>query len=98
MRSILKHPSAWIPIALSLAMLAFIISVLTLHGIPTPDPNADEGVGAHLFQLWLMVEAVMVTFFIVKWIPQKPLQASFVLVIQIAAVITACFPVFYFHL
>ena len=58
MSSILKKPSAWVPIILSLAMLAFILILLALQGVPAPDPDADEGVAAHLFQLWLVLEVL----------------------------------------
>ncbi len=98
MNPTIKNPSAWIPVALSLAMLAFILSILSMYGIPTPDPNADEGVGAHLFQIWLVLEVLMIGFFAVKWLPQMPKQALFVLTLQILAVLAACFPVFYLGL
>jgi len=98
MSPIFKKPSAWIPIALSLAMLTFFLTLLSIHGLPTPDENKDEGVAAHLFQLWLVGEAVMILFFALRWVPQEPKDASLVLVLQIAAVIAPCAPVFYFHL
>lgn len=95
---LLKHPTAWIPIALSLAMLAFIFVMIAIHGIPTPDPNADEGVGAHIFQLWLVLEMVMILIFAIKWVPENPKQACMILAIQIFGVLVGCFPVFYFKL
>ncbi len=97
MYSTLKRPSAWIPIALSFAMLAFILTLLGINGVPTQMPE-DEGVGAHLFQIWLVLEALMIPFFAVTWLPRAPKEALFVLVLQIAAVIAACAPVFYFQL
>ena len=96
MNFILKHPTAWIPIALSLAMIIYIFSLLMLNGIPKPDPNADEGTGAHLFQLWLVLEFFMISFFGIKWLPQAPKTAGIVLAVQILLVLVGCFPVFYF--
>jgi hypothetical protein len=58
----------------------------------------DEGTGAHLFQIWLVLEVFMVGFFAVKWLPQKPKDTLFVLAIQIVAVLIVCAPVFYFKL
>ncbi len=58
----------------------------------------DEGTGAHLFQIWLVVEVLMVAFFAIKWLPLKPKQALLVLAIQIFAVLAACAPVFFLKL
>jgi len=96
--AVMKQPSAWIPIALSIAMLAFILTLLAIHGVPDPAQNADEGVGAHLFQLWLVLEVLMIAFFAIKWLPQTPRLALAVLAMQIVAVLATCFPVFYLEL
>ena len=58
----------------------------------------DEGIGAHLFQIWLALEVLMIGFFAIKWLPQRPKEASFILMILIAAVVAGCFRVFYFKL
>ena len=96
MDAVFKKPSAWIPMVLSLGVLAAMLASLVVFGIPHRE--ADEGVAAHLFQMWLVVEAVMIAFFAVKWLPQKPKQALVILAIQILAVLAACAPVFYFKL
>ncbi len=95
MDPIIKKPSAWIPVAMSFAMLAFIIIYIAIYGISTPNPNADEGVAAHLFQLWLFLEFLMVTFFAIKWLPRNPKPALRVLALQIVAVLAACAPIFF---
>lgn len=94
----IRKPSAWIPIALSLVALAAIIAAILILGVPTPQDNKDEGVGAHLFQIWLVLEVFMVGFFAVKWLPRAPSQAFLILIVQVLAVLAACFPVFFFHL
>jgi len=92
MTSLLKKPSAWIPIALSLAVLAtMLISFMTM-GAPTHQP--DEGTGAHLFQIWLVLEFFMIGFFAMKWLAQKPKQALLILMIQIIFVLAGCAPIF----
>jgi len=58
----------------------------------------DEGPVAHLFQIWLVLEVVMVSFFAIRWLPQSFRSALPVLALQIAAVAIACAPVAYFHL
>ncbi|HEV8601641.1 MAG TPA: hypothetical protein VGQ87_03560 [Patescibacteria group bacterium] len=92
----IKQPSAWIPIALSLTVLtAFLISI-SISGAPVREP--DEGTAAHLFQIWLALEVFMAALFAIKWLPQNPKQALIILAVQIAAVLVACYPVYYFKL
>jgi GrpB-like predicted nucleotidyltransferase (UPF0157 family) len=98
LKLIVKNHLAWVPIVLSLAMIVYIYSLLALNGIPQPDPNADEGVAAHLFQLWLVVEFLMIVFFAFKWLPRTPKSALIILAIQIFLVLVGCFPIFYFKL
>jgi hypothetical protein len=95
MESLLKKPSAWIPIVLSLAILAMLLVTLVTSGLVR---HEDEGVGAHIFQIWLVVEAVLIAFFGSRWLPRMPQQALMVLAVQIIAALAACFPVFYFNL
>ena len=91
-----KHPSAWIPIALSLLFAVAEILMLISSGAPARQP--DEGVMAHLFQLWLVLELVMVAWFAIAWLPRAPTQAIRILLFQLAMIMAVCTPVFYFHL
>ena len=96
MIGILKRPIAWIPILLSLVVIAAWLISIAAFGIPHRE--ADEGTAAHLFQIWLGLEVLMIGFFGIRWLPQKPKPAVVVLAIQIAAALAACAPVFYFNL
>ncbi len=60
---------------------------ITVFGIAREE---DEGIGAHLFQLWLVLEPLMVGFFAVTWLPRAPAQALFIMVLQIS---TALLPI-----
>jgi membrane protein DedA with SNARE-associated domain len=91
----LKRPLAWIPVAMSLAVLAM---VLTTIGISGAVRQQDEGTQAHIFQIWLVLEVVLVTVFAVEWVPRRRKQALVVLAIQLLCVLAACAPVFYFRL
>jgi len=82
MNSLLKKPSAWVPIAIPVAFFAYMVVYISLFGIVR---ETDEGVGAHLFQLWLALEPLMVGFFAVKWLPRAPRQALVILALQIVA-------------
>jgi len=82
MNSILKKPSAWIPIVIPLIFFAYLVIYITIFGIVREE---DEGTGAHLFQLWLVLEPLMIGFFAVKWLPRAPKQALLILALQIVA-------------
>jgi hypothetical protein len=75
-----------------MAMLLVTLSTVGLVRRP------DEGIEAHIFQLWLVVEFVMIGFFAFKWLPQSPKQALLILILQIIAAFVASFPVFYYNL
>ena len=93
--SILKQPSAWLPIALSLAALTLVLAHLAIFGTAR---EADEGTTAHLFQILMIAQTIAVAFFAIKWLPRNPRQASPVLALQISAALAALAPVFYFNL
>ena len=81
---------------MSLIVLATMLIYIAISGVPVRQP--DEGTAAHIFQIWLVLEGLMVGFFAVKWLPQMPKQALLVLMIQIVAALAACAPVFYLGL
>jgi len=91
----IKKPAAWMPIALSMGMLAMIVYYIVTHGVGSA-PNADEGAAAHLFQFWLLSEVVLISFFAIKWLPQTPQPGFVILALQIISVLITVFPVFYF--
>lgn len=90
-RSTLKQPSAWLPLALSVAALAVVLGYIARFGTAR---QADEGLAAHLWQLLMAVQLPIIAFFAIIYLPQKPKQAGLVLVLHIVAVLAACAPVF----
>jgi len=82
--SLLKQPSAWIPIAISLAALIFLLGYAAIHGI-TQTPNADEGAPARIFQLLMVGQFPIIAYFAIKWLPKRPKQSLFILALQAAA-------------
>ena len=91
----IKRPLAWIPVAMSLAILAMVLTTIGLSGAVRQE---DEGTQAHIFQIWLVLEVVLVAGFAVAWVPRRPKQALVVLALQILCALAACAPVFYFRL
>ncbi len=90
-RSILKHPSAFLPVTMSSAALATVLIFLALHG---PVPQPDEGAGARLWQLLIAGQSPLVMFFAIKWVSQFPRQAAPILALQVSAALAAMLPVF----
>ena len=88
---VLKHPSAFLPVAMSTVALTTVLSFLALHG---PSPQADEGAAAHIWQLLMAGQVPFVLFFAFKWVPQSPRQAVPILALQIGAALAAMAPVF----
>ena len=82
--------------ALSLSVLGIMLVSIAMFGPPVREP--DEGTAAHLFQIWMVLEVLMVAFFAIKWLPQAPKQALLILALQVVAALAACAPVFYFKL
>ncbi len=91
---VLKHPSAFLPLAMSLAALATVLVFLSLHG---PAPQPDEGAAAHIWQLLMAGQVPIVLFFAIKWVPHSPRHAAPVLALQIGAALAAMAPVFLLH-
>jgi len=92
MNSIIKKPSAWLPIAMSLTALAIVLGFVAIFGIVH---EADEGTAAHLFQLLMGGQVPIIAFFAIKWLPQTPKPALQVLALQVVAALAACAPVFF---
>ncbi|MEO6238100.1 MAG: hypothetical protein ABIQ52_13975 [Vicinamibacterales bacterium] len=84
--SLLKYPSAFIPVAMSVAALALVLVYVATFGIVQ---QADEGTPAHVFQLLIVGQVPVVAFFALKWLPQAPRRAVPVLALQAAAAVLA---------
>jgi hypothetical protein len=92
--TLLKHPTAFLPVAMSLGALAAVLIFVALHGTA---PQADEGAAAHIWQLLMAAQAPIVLYFAMKWVPQSPRQALPILALQVAAALAAMAPVFLLH-
>lgn len=92
--TVLKHPSAFLPVAMSLGALATVLVFLALHG---PAPQPDEGAAAHIWQLLMAGQVPIVLLFGIKWVPRSPRQAVPVLALHAGAALAAMAPVFLLH-
>jgi hypothetical protein len=93
--SMMKRPSALLPVAMSLAALVTVLGHVFLFGVVR---EPDEGTAAHLWQLLMAGQVPIVAFFAIKWLPRAPRQALKVLALQAGAALAALTPVFYLHL
>jgi len=89
--TLMKKPSAFLPVAMSLAALATVLVTLATSGIVR---GGDEGTPAHIWQLLMAAQAPIVAYFAITWLPRGPRQALFVLVLQVLAALAALAPVF----
>jgi hypothetical membrane protein len=86
-----KQPSAYLPVAMSVAALGTVLLHLARFGV-THDP--DEGAAAHIWQLLMAGQLPVIAFFVIKWLPQAPKEALAILALQVAAILAAAAPVF----
>ena len=91
---VLKHPSAFLPVLMSVGALATVMVFLAMYG---PAPQADEGAAAHIWQLLMALQIPLVVFFAFKWVPKSPRQAVRILALQVGAALAAMAPVFILH-
>ena len=93
--AIIKRPSAFLPVAMSLAALATVLIHVALFGGAR---EADEGTAAHIWQLLIAGQVPIVFFFAIKWLPRAPKEGLYVLAVQAAAGLSALAPVFILQL
>ena len=93
--SLIKQPSGFIPVAMSLSALALVVGHIAIFGVVH---EVDEGTAAHLWQLLMAGQVPVVVYFAVKWFPQTPRNALRVLALQFIAALAACVPVYWFKL
>lgn len=95
MDSSIRHPSAFLPVALSLVAFALVLGHVAVFGVVH---EVDEGTVAHIWQILMVVQVPIMAFFAIKYVPQTPKQALPVLALQMVSAFTACAPVFLLHL
>lgn len=91
-RSLIKEPSAWLPLIMSFVALAIVVGHAAVFGIVH---EVDEGTPAHIFQLLLAAQFPLIAFFAIKWLPQDPKDAMKVLALQAVAGIVALGSVYF---
>ena len=80
--ALIKHPSAWLPLVVSLAGLALVLGHLALYGVVH---QADESAAARVFQMLMIAQLPIMAYFALKWLPKSSKQALLVLALQVGA-------------
>jgi hypothetical protein len=93
--TIVRRPTAFLPVLMSLAALSLVLVHVGLYGAQR---EADEGTPAHIFQLLMAAQAPIIILFAAKSLPQAPRRALGVLAVQLLVALAAFVPVFYFNL
>jgi uncharacterized membrane protein HdeD (DUF308 family) len=100
--AIIKRPSAFLPLAMSLTALTMLLGVMArywvVHGTYVIVREPDEGAVAHLWQLLMAGQIPVLAFFAIKWLPRAPRQTLYVLALQAGAALAAMAPVFFLNL
>ena len=79
-RSLLREPSAWLPPALAAAAIGLIVAHVAIVGVARQE---DEGTEARIFQLLMLLDAVAIGAFAVRWLPVAPKAAFAVVTLQL---------------
>ncbi len=95
--SLTKRPSAYLPVAMSLVALALVLGYVAVYGYKNSSQPQDEGAAAHLFQLLMVLQAPIILFFALKWLPREPREALTVLALQCGAWCAALGTLFLFE-
>jgi len=94
-RSVLKNPSAFLPVAMSLMALTIVFVHIVLYGAAR---EADEGPTAHIWQILMAGQVPVLVFFAIRWLPRAPRPTLYVLALQAGAALASMAPVFFFNL
>jgi len=93
--TIMSQPSAFLPLAMSLTALTFVLSHIAIFGVVH---EADEGTAAHIWQLLMAGQMPVLAFFAIKWLPRAPRQALYTLALQTGAVLASIAPVYFLNM
>lgn len=89
--TMIKLPSAFVPVAMSLVALGIVIVHIIISGTAR---QADEGTAAHLWQLLMAAQIPIIGFFAIRWLPESPRSALPVIALQAVAALAALAPVY----
>ena len=93
--SLSRKPSAFVPLAMSLTALAWVLVSISMFGVVH---EADEGASTHIWQLLMAGQLPISAYFLIRWLPRAPWQTLSVTALQVTAALAAAAPVFFLEL
>ena len=94
-RTLLKQPTAFLPLTMSAIAIATLLIRLARFGATR---EADEGAAAHIWQLMMGLQVPLIAFFAIQWLPRAPRSTFLVLGLQLLFALAALAPVYLLHL
>ena len=91
LHDVLRRPSGFLPLLLSLAALMIILLRIAFVGTA---PQSDEGTAARLWQLLMVLQVPVIAYFALRWMPRDPRGALPLLGLQVVMALAAMAPVF----
>lgn len=85
MLDLLKRPVAFLPLLIS---LAFLVPMLVGAAQGTLVRQPDENTAAHLFQIFMPLQLIIVAWFAATWLPKQPRAAAQVLSLQAVGILS----------
>ncbi len=67
--SMIRQPSAWLPLLMALMALALVLGHAAVFGIVH---ETDEGAAAHIWQILMAGQLPILAYFILRWLPKRP--------------------------
>jgi len=89
--AMLRRPSAFLPLVMSLVALGMVAWFVAAHGIVR---QPDESAQARVWQVLMAAQVPAIAFFTLCWVPREPRPARIVLALQLLAAALAAAPVF----
>src|SRR5438067_11697738 len=90
-KAMIKRPSAFLPVAMSLTALAIVLVYIIMFGTAR---QPDEGAPAHLWQILMAAQIPIIAFFAIRCLPQAPRSALPFLGLPAVAALPALTPVY----
>lgn len=79
--SLIKQPSAYLPLVMSLAALTLVLAHAAVYGVIH---EADEGAAAHAWQFLMAAQLPFVAYLVLRWLPVRTRDALLVLALLAA--------------
>jgi len=83
-RTLIRRPTAYLPLAMSGAALAMIVWFVAVHGITR---QADESTQARLWQLLVVGQLPLIGLFAFTWLPRARRSTLVILALQATGIV-----------